>query len=210
MATKTSTKSSTKTQPVNGWPIEAKAPVKKAPAKRKVATKAEAPALPPLLQAAALIAARAKGLSIELDKAKAGGAAELARLYSTARLHYEIVGEAMKGVGQLVDLMNRVYIPEAFENEKISTLTDADTGDRVTITQRMLASIPADNRELAYAWLRENGHESLITETVNASSLSAFAKTQMEAGFELPDEIFKTTIMNQVSLTRGKKSKVTQ
>lgn len=178
------------------------------PTAKKAPAKKVAPVGPPMLEAAKLIEGYSKTLSRDLDKAKKGGAAALARLYSVSRLHFEILGEQLKEVGKLIDLMNRVYIPEAFEAEKIQTLTDALTGDRVTIGQRLLASIPAEHREAAYDWLRKNGHESLIQETVNASSLSAFAKAQLEVGVELPDELFKTTILNQVSLTRGKKGRL--
>lgn len=202
MSTKTSAKKKPEGETV--WPIEAKSP-KKAPAKPRRSKKPDP--LPPLLQAAAVIAAQVKSLAAEVDKAKSEGAASLGRLYSVARLQYDILGEAMKGIGIQVDYLNRVAIPEAFEAEGIKTLTDAETGDRITITQRMFASIPAEKRDEAYDWLRSNGHASLIVETVNASSLSAFAKSQMEEGIELPEEIFKTTIINQVSLTRGKKGK---
>lgn len=161
----------------------------------------------PMVNATAEIMVSGEALSTALDEAKKEGAASLVRLYSRARTELDMVADALKRTSQLIELMNRVVIPEAFENEKISTLTEAESGDRVTITQRVVASIPADQREAAYAWLRANDHESMITETVNASSLSAFAKALMEEGQDLPDDIFKTTILAQTSLTRGRRGK---
>jgi hypothetical protein len=94
-------------------------------------------------------------------------------------------------------------LPMVFENEGVTTIT-LSAGYRVTIGQRLSASIVADKKPDAYNWLVHNDLGDLITETVNASSLSATARSLIEEGRQLPDDLFKTVVLPQVSLTRTK------
>ena len=69
----------------------------------------------------------------------------------------------------------------------------------------MFASIIAEKRPQAFQWLRDNGYGDIIQETVNASTLSAFAKTLLETeNKELPEEFFRVHAESQATLTRGK------
>jgi hypothetical protein len=147
-----------------------------------------------------------QSLTARFLAAKESGAtaAELVVLYRDVRGATDGIEEAGKQLRGLKEQMKSKALPEAFEREGVKTLT-MDDGGRVTISQRVVASIPADTKSLAYEWLRKNQHESLIVETVNASTLGAFARTQMEAGFDLPEELFKVNILNEASLTKGKK-----
>jgi len=128
-------------------------------------------------------------------------AAVLANRYQLARVLSDAVSEAVKPLSTMIGAMNLHDIPEAFENEKISTLT-LDTGYRVTVSTLLRAStIDSDNGK---KWLRDNGHEYAVTETINASTLAALAKQLLTEGKELPDDIFKVTPMPSVSLTKLK------
>ena len=52
-------------------------------------------------------------------------------------------------------------------------------------------------------WLRDEGHGDLIQETVNASSLSAFAKSYIEeTGKDLPADLFKLSNLRYTSVTK--------
>ena len=133
-------------------------------------------------------------------------AADLVQLYSYARTVLENINDALKAVAGVVDELGSVHIPEAYERENLQTLTTTD-GDRLTVITKMFASLPADKREAGFEWLRANGHDALIVETINASSLSAFAKAEIAEGRELPDDIFTTHIKPSVTLTRGKGTK---
>lgn len=133
-------------------------------------------------------------------------ALELVTVYIVLRMIKNHLDEAMKLVDAQIDRLSKTAIPEAFEREGAKTITTLD-GDRVTVTEKLYASIPAPKREEAFNWLRDNGHESLIVQTVNSSSLSAFAKAELELGRDLPDGLFTTHLQNSVSLTASKKTK---
>lgn len=96
-----------------------------------------------------------------------------------------------------------VAMPARLDDEECQTF-NTDRA-RVTRTAKLYASIPADKRDEAYQWLRDNGLEALIQETVNASSLSAAAKEMMATGNELPEDMFKVHTKDSVSLTNKQK-----
>lgn len=74
-------------------------------------------------------------------------------------------------------------------------MAEADTrnftrGDRMFfLTCKTRASAVADRKDALFEALRENGFGDLVTETVNANSLSSFVKEQMEEseGDTLPE-----------------------
>jgi hypothetical protein len=143
-----------------------------------------------------------------LDEANTRGdvAAELVQLYSYIRTVKEHIDELFKHTDTMLAALASGRIPEAFEREQLQTLTTAE-GDRATVVQKLYASILAEKREQAFKWLRDNGHESLITEVVNAQTLSAFARAEAEQGRELPEETFTTHQKPTVTLTRSKATK---
>lgn len=93
-----------------------------------------------------------------------------------------------------------VSMPQRMDAEAVKTFNTDNF--RVTRTARVFASIAAEQVESAYQWLRDNGYESLIKETVNSSSLSAAAKEMMQEGEELPEELFKVHMKDGISITK--------
>lgn len=113
---------------------------------------------------------------------------------------------AQKAIGGLMSFIREVSMPERMDSEEMKTFT-ADSGDRVTRTIRLFASVMPGKQEDAFAWLRENEYGSLIKETLNSSSLSAAVKEMMENGLEPPEEIFRSHMKDGISITKGKGSK---
>jgi hypothetical protein len=114
------------------------------------------------------------------------------------------VNEEIKIVKDSLELvqkrMSHVDIPDHFKQEKIKTATYDGIG-RVSIGHLWGCSII--NKPVGFNWLRENGHGGLIIETVNASTLAAFAKNLMETeGKHLPQDKFNTSINPYTSITK--------
>ena len=131
-----------------------------------------------------------------------GTASEMILLYRRIYDADEALAAAKTRLGKLKDRFKYNLIPEAFERENINTLTTSER-DRVSLSHTVRASIPAANREQVYAWLRANGHESMIQQTVNASTLSAWAAAELSEMRPLPPEIVVNPVTS-ASLTRGK------
>lgn len=190
---------------------------KSKPAKRKPAkpVKADNGSLPPTI-VNALPAARALYLQIvnaaalvptvekELAKAKKSGSIALARAFVGLHRLNSRLDEQLKPFYELYRRYKEIELPAAFEADKI-THVPLEEGFRVGLSSRMFASIPADKREAAYQWLREHELGDLITNTVNAQTLSAAAKTLMEEkNIELPSELFTVAYVPNTSVTSTK------
>ena len=130
-------------------------------------------------------------------------AAVCAEHYRQIRDMHDKIDEIKKQAYHVMNDYAMKVLPMVFENEGVTTIT-LSAGYRVTIGQRLSASIVADKKPDAYNWLVHNDLGDLITETVNASSLSATARSLIEEGRQLPDDLFKTVVLPQVSLTRTK------
>lgn len=119
------------------------------------------------------------------------------------------VEDRLKAIKARVSYVREVSFPARLDADETQTTTSKETGNRVTRTARIFASIISDTTgetlKKAYEWLRSNELGALIKETVNSSSLSGAAKELMENGKELPDDLFKVHTKDGVSITRGKK-----
>lgn len=116
----------------------------------------------------------------------------------------EALDKAVKSIKARMAYAREVSFPQRLDKEDMRNFTSKDTGHQVVRTARVYAAIPAANKPAAYEWLQENGYESLIQPTVNASALSAAAKELEENGKELPEEIFTVHIKDGISLRKGK------
>lgn len=126
---------------------------------------------------------------------------EVIKHYDHLRKATESIKEAREALNQMEENLSRVTLPEVLRENRIKTITVEGVG-RVSLSSRVSCSMV--DKELGFKWLRDNGHEGLISETVNSSSLGAFSKSQLEEGRELPADIFKTNIMTYTSITKAK------
>ena len=132
-------------------------------------------------------------------------AASYIKVFRVARDMDDVITAGGKPIKEVCEEFKLGKIPEAFEAAKISTMT-LDTGDRVSLSERVLANIKGGMKEAALKFLKSNKKtKALVTETVNASTLSVYAGSLMEQNLSLPEDLFNVTVQTQASLTRGKK-----
>jgi hypothetical protein len=130
-------------------------------------------------------------------------ASKLAEAFAAVRDvvdEYEAIGKRLAAAHEK---LRSVLIPAAFEREDIKSFT-TKSGHRVTVQQRVFASIVKETQDEAYDWLRKNGLGDLIKPTVNSSSLSATAKELAAEMKELPPDLFKVAVMPTTSFTKAK------
>jgi hypothetical protein len=127
---------------------------------------------------------------------------KLVKHYNQLRLATARIKEAREALNEMEEKLSREQIPEIFREQEIKTTTIEGVG-RVTVAYRFGCSML--DKEAGLEWLRGNGHGGIIIETVNSSTLSAFAKSMLEeSGAELPDTIFKTSTSPYTSITKDK------
>ena len=108
------------------------------------------------------------------------------------------------GINQLADHLSYDLVPHAMERTGLTVAHH--TLGRIQLEMRTSATVL--NKEGAYEWLRANGKGDLIIETINAQTLGATARELIDAGDELPSNLFKTTVKTYTKLTRpGERTK---
>lgn len=117
---------------------------------------------------------------------------DLAREMKTLREMKELADHVASELGKRYDFMRLVLLPERFEAEGLQNLKAEGLG-RISLRGDIYASILPGKKEDAFMWLGDTGRGDLIQPTVNASTLKASLKKAIEAGEEVPDDIFRVT-----------------
>ncbi len=143
--------------------------------------------------------------------------------------------EELKELKRKVELLSGEVIPTMMQEMNISTLKLSD-GTSVEVKPVYGASIPADKKEEAYKWLRENGLGDLIKNEVTVAfgrsednkaqqyavlaqgqgyepiqklkvepmTLKALVRERVEAGLDMPSDLFNLFTSNRTKITRNK------
>ena len=120
--------------------------------------------------------------------------------FSQLRNDVKLLSRALSALQSHVDEINYQLIPTLFQNSDTKTHTTAD-GLRATLVQKWTASITGDV-QAAFEFLRNSGNEGLIIETVNANTLGAWIRAEIEAGRPgLPDHLFTVKVSPHTRLT---------
>lgn len=128
---------------------------------------------------------------------------DLVRVMEQWQQRKECADAIAKQIGRVFDFLRLTKIPTVFDEEGISLLKVEGIG-RCSLTADMHVSIAAARKDDAYAWLRDTGRESLISETVNASTLKAVVKKAIVDGEKLPEGVFNAAAFTRASITHGK------
>lgn len=113
--------------------------------------------------------------------------------------------EASKVLKGTFNRMKTRDIPTLFDERGLPNLP-LEEGFRVGCNSLLYASVRGDRKDEAFEWLRAHGAEDLIVETVNASTLSAFARhLDKEENRTLPDDLFSSEYIPSTSVTSTSK-----
>jgi len=134
------------------------------------------------------------------DVVKLNDHVALIRHFNDMRIAMDQIKEARKALEEMTDHLSAIDVPDVMRNAGIKTTTIEGVG-RVTVSHRFSCSIL--DKDKGYDWLRSTGNGSLITETVNSSTLAAFAKNKLEVeGVDLPPDLFKVGTNPYTSITK--------
>lgn len=134
---------------------------------------------------------------------------EAIRHYRDVRDGMDLIKKGKEVLEELKAVLSSDIVPDLMATAKVKTINLTDVG-RVTVSGRFSASIidredTEHPKQAGHDWLRNNNAGSLVKDTVNSSSLAAFAKDYVEnQGRELPDDVFKVGITRTTSITKTK------
>lgn len=99
------------------------------------------------------------------------------------------------------ELLRKKVLPETMDEQGFTTVKIEGVG-RIQIGFQVSAK-QLDKMAL-FEWMRDNGHEALIAEVINASTLGSFMKTQIAQGEPIPDsEIVDFTSYEVASVVKA-------
>jgi hypothetical protein len=129
-------------------------------------------------------------------------APDLVRFYADMREELESMASTISELNKLDKDLSYTRVPACFDAHGIQNIRIPGYG-LVGLNRRWSCSIL--DKPKGYKYLRDNGQGGMIIETVNALSLGAWAREEVEdKGIEPPDDVFKTSVARYVSLTRSK------
>jgi len=109
--------------------------------------------------------------------------------YANARADVEKLTERLKEAQERKNQHERTLIDALTSKEATSTAKYEGLGCLTLTKPKVKASCRKEFEEDLFTFLRDNGYEDLIKESVHHSSLSSFVGGQLEDGIDLPEFI---------------------
>lgn len=131
---------------------------------------------------------------------------ELVAAMLSAQEHHGAMKKAASEAWDEVTLISRQIIPERMDNDQIHNITvilPDGSKKQLLVIDQVSVKTPPENKGALWEWLREHDAESIITETVNSSTLAAFVRQQMAAGDEYPVDICEVSSYSTASLRKA-------
>jgi hypothetical protein len=110
--------------------------------------------------------------------------AELARALRDAQADVELLEAKLKEQKEYARVLREETLPGAMQELGLAELK-LDTGETITITDDVYASIPADKKPAAFDWLEDHGFGGLIKTEVGVM----FGKGEMDKATEVYDAL---------------------
>jgi hypothetical protein len=133
------------------------------------------------------------------------------RLMDQVFRHKELISEHIKSpIEKLYDILRFTVVPEVFQDNGTTTLTLEGVGrcnimDDISVTTVGKTKDEKDaNKAQFQQWLIDNELEDMITQTVNAQTLAAFCRRQIQSkdGLKLPYELIEIKPVTRAQITR--------
>jgi len=125
----------------------------------------------------------------------------------------EVQEESLKDKKKQIEYLSGEVIPTMMAEMGLSHLKLMD-GSSVDVKPNYSATITVANREKAFNWLRQNGLGDIIKNEISVSfgrnednkvepmTLKALVRERIEAGKEMPTEIFNIFVGNKTTIKR--------
>ena len=99
------------------------------------------------------------------------------------------------------DSQRKHILPMRFTDEEVDGIRVPEVATSFYVNTKYSAKMV--DREKGYEWLRANGLEELITETVNAGSLAAAMKSRLlEEGMDPPEGVIDLTAYKMMGMSK--------
>ena len=141
-------------------------------------------------EARVMLQRAAKLYSDAVEKTDNMPLAQICEVFFAMKEAHAAVNDAKKDVGRPLERLNKQILPDRMEQENLDLVRVPGINRSFYTQTRYTATL--QDREAAFAWLRQRGEEHLIIETVNGGTLSAHVKSLLlEHNIEPPSAAIK-------------------
>ncbi len=129
-------------------------------------------------------------------------AVELAKCQFALKHTIDHLSEAVKNLNEEYDYLRKAALPEGMERDGLEEGFKVAGVGRVNLQADVYASLPAANFEEFAFWLEEMDMGDMIKQTINASTLKAWARGRLRDGEDIP-ELVKVTPYSYAKITKS-------
>lgn len=136
------------------------------------------------------------------DNIEAGASLEdLAVNYFYIKTLHGTIDGILKNIGRVKEALDKGILPEKMDLAGLDLFRVPGVARSFSVQERISASVI--DKPKAFSWLRGIGQGDLITETVNAGTLSSFVKNLMvDEGIEPPDDAIRVNTYRTTSINK--------
>jgi len=127
---------------------------------------------------------------------------ELARSLRDLRKELDDAAAAKTDLQKKYDYLSIEVIPDKMSEEDIRSMNIDGVG-RLESSSDIRCSVPAANKEAMQQWLIEHGHKSMMSPTINASTLKAFVKEMIKNNGEWPEDLLKVHHYSRAKIVKS-------
>lgn len=117
---------------------------------------------------------------------QAHGMFELAERLKDLKAQKKAGEDHVKALNAEIEKVDQQLVESMIETEMQSF---NKSGSVFYLNTKTFASAVADRKPELFEWLKENGYGAMVQETVNAMTLAAWVREQLEEKPELPEEL---------------------
>lgn len=156
---------------------------------------------PTLKQALEQLEMAVRGVSLHFNDADQMQLQDLLKSFKLLKEGKDALDGLQEVIAQIYQKISYETLPIMFENMDMDSIKLA--GRNFILSSRLNASIPLEQRDRGFAWLKENQLDSLIQPNVNSKTLSSAIKTYFEASAIMPpQDAIKTHLQKYIAIRK--------
>jgi hypothetical protein len=113
----------------------------------------------------------------------------------------EVADRVKSPAEKAYDVLRFTVVPKLMDSDGVTTVSVAGVG-RVNLQDDVAVSVAKEDKDALHNWLIANDLEDMITKSVNAQTLAAFARRRVKEGEPLP-EVMKVKPLVRAVITRA-------
>lgn len=116
------------------------------------------------------------------------GYSDLASMIKDIKAKMEYHNSEQSRYRKFFDALTTQVVPEKMAEDDMQGVKLSNGQGRIELRPNAFCSVAAGQGAALQDWLKENGYEDIIKETVNASTLKSFVKDLIASGQDTPPE----------------------